>query len=51
MTMPFMQTELDNYLAAYPNIRGFFLWSQHDKINADMPAWMTYVIGKIPGKL
>jgi hypothetical protein len=51
MTLPFMQTELDNYLAAYPNIRGFFLWSQHDKINADMPAWMTYVIGKIPGKV
>ncbi|MDB5885826.1 MAG: chitinase, Glycoside Hydrolase Family 18-like protein, partial [Polaromonas sp.] len=51
MTMPFMQTELDNYLATYPYIRGFFLWSQHDKINADMPAWMTYVISKIPGKL
>lgn len=51
MTLPFMQNELDIIMASYPQLRGFFLWSQHDKINADMPVWMNYVIGKIPGKL
>lgn len=51
MTLPFMQNELDIIMATYPRLRGFFLWSEHDKIDADMPAWMNYVIAKIPGKL
>lgn len=51
MTFPFMQNELDIIMAAYPRLRGFYLWSEHDKIDADFPVWMNYMVTKIPGKL